>query len=174
MSTIGRKVPPHLIQQSDLGKPIIVFLTVCSFSREPLFANDLFHASLRESWAQSPEWLVGRYVVMPDHIHLFCSPNREEFSLGQWVAKWKALTTRGLRMGLPKENPSLLTRRGVACDAPDFFRTIWQKNFWDRQLRSDESYDEKWNYVRQNPVRHGLVTKVEAWTYQGEMNILPW
>jgi hypothetical protein len=35
----------------------------------------------------------------------------------------------------------------------------WQTDHWDRRLRSDESYAEKWEYVRCNAVRHGLVAR---------------
>ena len=30
-------------------------------------------------------------------------------------------------------------------------------------------YAEKWNHVRQNPVRGGLVARAEEWPYQGEV-----
>jgi spore coat protein A len=36
-------------------------------------------------------------------------------------------------------------------------------------LRNDESYAQKGNYVRENPVRAGLVKSVEDWPYQGEI-----
>ena len=36
-------------------------------------------------------------------------------------------------------------------------------------LRSDESYSQKWNYVRENPVRAGLVKSAADWPYQGEI-----
>ena len=51
---------------------------------------------------------------------------------------------------------------------------IWQRDFWDTQLRKDESYGEKWHYVIENPVRAGLVRRSEDWPYQGELNILDW
>jgi len=51
---------------------------------------------------------------------------------------------------------------------------LWQKNFWDTQLRQGNSYAAKWDYVRNNPVRHNLVTRVEDWLYQGELNVLRW
>jgi REP element-mobilizing transposase RayT len=51
---------------------------------------------------------------------------------------------------------------------------VWQRHFWDRQLRKSESYDQKWQYVIENPVRAGLVTKPEDWPYQGELNVLRW
>jgi putative transposase len=45
----------------------------------------------------------------------------------------------------------------------------WQKTFFDHLLGSAESYSEKWNYVRENPVRAGLVAKAEDWPYMGEI-----
>ena len=46
---------------------------------------------------------------------------------------------------------------------------LWEEGFFDHVLRSDESYSQKWNYVRENPVRAGLVKSVEDWPYQGEI-----
>ena len=46
---------------------------------------------------------------------------------------------------------------------------IWQRRFFDHVLRSDESYAEKWNYVRENPVRAGLVKSADDWPYAGEI-----
>jgi hypothetical protein len=40
--------------------------------------------------------------------------------------------------------------------------------FFDHVLRRQESYDEKWEYVKLNPVRGGLVQNSEDWPWQGE------
>ena len=48
-------------------------------------------------------------------------------------------------------------------------RPIWQRGFFDHLLRSAESYGQKWNYVRENPVRARLVAKPEDWPYAGEI-----
>jgi putative transposase len=91
---------------------------------------------------------------MPDHLHLFCAPNALEApSLDRWMRFWKSLATRemGAKAG-----------------------TVWQRHHWDRQLRSGESYDDKWEYVRSNPVRHGYVANADDWPYQGELNELRW
>jgi hypothetical protein len=37
-----------------------------------------------------------------------------------------------------------------------------------------DSYDSKWDYVRTNPVRHGLVDAVADWPFQGEFRVLDW
>ena len=49
----------------------------------------------------------------------------------------------------------------------------WQKTFFDHVVRSESSYEEKWIYVRQNPVRTGLVVKADEWPFQGEMTRVP-
>ncbi len=45
---------------------------------------------------------------------------------------------------------------------------LWQNEFFDHVLRSPRSYSEKWDYVRNNPVRAGLVDDVQNWPYAGE------
>ena len=50
--------------------------------------------------------------------------------------------------------------------------SLWQRRFFDHVLRSDESYAQKWNYVRENPVRAGLVAKAEDWPYAGEIILI--
>jgi putative transposase len=51
---------------------------------------------------------------------------------------------------------------------------VWQRDHWDRQLRSLESYASKWEYVRRNPARYGLCEHPDDWPSQGELNILQW
>jgi putative transposase len=132
-----------------------MFLTVCTRNRRPLLASPSAHLLIGETWQQATHWLVGRYVVMPDHIHLFCSPGiSPAHPLGLWITYWQNLVTR--KWIRPVEKP------------------LWQKDYWDRQLRSDDSYEEKWAYVRNNPVRHKLCATSAAWPYQGELTVLSW
>ena len=93
---------------------------------------------------------VGRYVIMPDHLHLFVAFPPTGITLSQWM--------QALRSVLGKE----LLRLG-------FQKPHWQEGFFDHVLRSAESYAEKWEYVRMNPVRAGLCGKSEDWPYQGEI-----
>ena len=98
---------------------------------------------------------VGRYVIMPDHIHLFIKMPPTGHTLAQWV--------QALRAVLGKE----LLRQGQR-------KSYWQEGFFDHLLRSGESYAEKWDYVRQNPVRKGLAATPEAWHYQGAIMEIRW
>jgi putative transposase len=146
-----RRHPAHGVR-NRLNEPIIVFLTVCTKHRAAWLATSINHALLREVWTQATGWLVGRYVIMPDHLHLFAAPGSLVIELDPWVRYWKSQFT--------KQHPEKGDR--------------WQTDHWDSRLRSGESYDSKWEYVVQNPVRHGLVERAEDWPYQGELFHLPW
>ncbi|HVT73444.1 MAG TPA: transposase [Lacunisphaera sp.] len=153
-STPRRRHPVHppLIEAGNIS--IIVFLTVCTKGRRPLLATRVAHEAARTAWLEADHWLVGRYVVMPDHLHLFCAPNTLPIrSLAQWVRYWKAS----------------ICRRLLAAEG-----TFWQSDFWDTQLRRHESYANKWEYVRHNPVRAGLALEPDDWPFQGELNHLRW
>jgi len=65
-----RKRPTHGILHFD-NKPTILFDTVCTKDRKQALDNQQVHQLLREVWSESTAWLVGRYVIMPDHIHFF-------------------------------------------------------------------------------------------------------
>jgi hypothetical protein len=41
-------------------------------------------------------------------------------------------------------------------------------------MRSQEHYLRKLDYVRDNPVRKGLVGRWQDWPYQGAMHSLDW
>ena len=49
---------------------------------------------------------------------------------------------------------------------------VWQAEFFDHVLRSEESYSEKWDYVRENPTRGALVAAADDWPWQGEIESL--
>ncbi|MBU6401340.1 MAG: hypothetical protein KGS61_13575, partial [Verrucomicrobia bacterium] len=108
--------------------------------------------SLETVWQQADAWLVGHYLLMPDHLHLFCAPRDLRFTLESWVRYWKSCFRRQ-NLHQPWE---------------------WQRDFWDTRLRRQESYTEKWRYIQENPVRKGLVRKPEDWLFQGMLNVLPW
>jgi hypothetical protein len=56
------------------------------------------------------------------------------------------------------------TLKGVTFPGPR-----WQKGFFDHGIRAEESYEQKWVYVRDNPVRAGLVRSAEDWPCAGEI-----
>jgi REP element-mobilizing transposase RayT len=57
----------------------------------------------------------------------------------------------------------------TASPAGRRLQKIWQRRFFDHVLRNEESYAQKWEYVRENPVRAGLVANADDWPYAGEI-----
>jgi REP element-mobilizing transposase RayT len=91
----GRKHPAHMPAVERHNEPVIIFLTVCSKDRKRIFALIGAANVIVDAWIQAKTWLVGRYVIMPDHIHLFCAPAVfPPEALKQWVRYWKKLHQR--------------------------------------------------------------------------------
>ena len=136
-----------------ISQPVF-FVTVCTHGRNPILTLSKATDVLRREWESAKKrhgWLIGRYVVMPDHVHFFCAEKSDGSirPLAQFMDKWKEWTAKGICAG-------------SAVSAP-----VWQKGFFDHLMRSDESYADKWAYVRNNPVRAGLAATWEAWPGQG-------
>ena len=157
------------------GRPVF-FVTICTADRRPWLDRPEIHRAFVAFCAQSPEragaW-VGQYVLMPDHVHLFVSVDGSQ-ALSRWVGALKRHLAKVHRESgpnppgaQPRPTPSGNSKAG-------HFDRAWQAGFLDHLLRSGESYAEKWNYVRMNPVRAGLIEQSEDWPYAGKVEALLW
>ena len=135
----------------------VFLITCCARGRSPLLADGGAANILVGGWRAAPElfgWCVGRYVVMPDHVHFFAAPCADEArTLSIFVGSWKSWTRREIR-------------RKVHASFE------WQREFFDHLLRSTESHAQKWEYLRMNPVRSGLAASADEWPYQGQVELL--
>lgn len=131
----------------------LCFVTFNTYRRANLLARTEVHDT-SIAFCQRAERFnvaVGRYVLMPDHMHLFVAvPETGNISLENWVRTLKAVPGKELlRLGVGKPH--------------------WQEGFFDHVLRGQESHAQKWDYVRMNPVRAGLCRSPEDWPHQGEI-----
>jgi len=88
------------------------------------------------------DWRVTLLVLMLDHLHMLVSFPRDQM-MTKVITDWK----------------SLLARKGGVH---------WQRDFFDHRIRNDESWEEKAEYMRQNPVRGGLAVRAEDWNFVWE------
>ena len=140
---------PRRLERLFVDSPLF-FLTIGTRDRKQIPSLELSHETFVRyavrAWEQF-NVAVGRYVVMPTHLHLFVQGDTT-FDVSQWTA--------GLKRALSK---------AVAAGSAG----LWQPGFFDHVLRNDESYVQKWEYVRENPVRAGLVATADQWPFQGEI-----
>jgi REP element-mobilizing transposase RayT len=142
-----RKFLPHTAP-AWVRDGAIFFITVCC---APRGANQLcLDAIAARIWESNEfrqkrhDWHVLICLLMPDHLHALISFPRDKVP-AKVMANWKEIIAK---------------QTGIS----------WQRDYFDHRLRSDESHEEKSHYIRQNPVRKGLVTNPEEWKFVWEPN----
>jgi REP element-mobilizing transposase RayT len=90
-------------------------------------------------------------VIMPDHVHLLFLPLRDEndrpFAMVDILQCLKSTTAHRINKLLHVAGP------------------VWEEESFDHVLRSDESLQEKCEYIRQNPVKAGLVARPQDYRW---------
>ena len=164
-----RKHPAHKIPLDRHNQAIILFVTIAVQPRGNHLANRIFHKAFCSACVEAYKWSIGKYVIMPDHVHFFCAPATDpRINLIRWVRYLKERITK--QLGKTPDKKKYLQSNNM----PSTWLWKWQPDCWDTQIRDAKHYHEKWMYVQQNPVRAGLVTTPEEWFFQGEINVLRW
>ncbi len=121
----------------------LYFITVCCAVRGVSQLDQITTFQVMEQaiehYEASGKWRVGLFLAMPDHWHAlvqFPEPEQMEKTLRDW----KRYIAKGT---------------GI----------VWQDGFFEHRLRSTKSADEKWHYIRLNPVRKGLVADPDEWAF---------
>jgi len=135
--------PPRVPVWLKWDQPVIYFLTFCVANRQKVLANELAFAAFKAAIARLTKWNVIAAILMPDHVHLLIAPVEREARV---------------------ENASGAIKRFMRQDLKATWQ--WQPDSFDRLLRSDESAEQKWQYIRENPVRAGLVKESGDWSYR--------
>jgi putative transposase len=117
------EVPPRLDFIFQKYDPPLYFVTFNTHRRKRLLANARVQQKFVEfaNRGENRGIAVGRFVIMPDHIHFFVS-NNSETDLSQWVRLLKRHVSKAIKTPPPH----------------------WQKGFFDHLIRSFESHSEKW------------------------------
>lgn len=147
--------PPRLDRLFANVRPFY-FVTFNTYEHQRLLARDEIHETFCAFSINAQQYnvAVGRYVIMPDHVHLFAAFPGHGITMPMWVQSLRnVIGKKLLELGIHKPHR--------------------QEGFFDHLLRSQESYSVKWEYVRMNPVRAKLSDTPDAWPYQGEILRIP-
>ena len=149
--------PPRIPNWMPWEKPTIYFIAFCI---ESVLANTQAWNICRAVFEKLDKWRILSAIAMPDHLHILAAPASRDASISDFAKWFKRSFNEAYRTS--DHRPSVA--EGAATD------WRWQEGCFDRLLRSDESLSEKWEYLRQNPVRAGLVEHSEDWPYQFQFN----
>ena len=128
------------------------FFTVVTNNRKKIFTNDRTVDVLREAFKQIKDkrpFEIDAMVVMPDHLHCIWSlPGND----ADYSTRWRLIKT-----WFTKHCNEGLKNRSK--------QTVWQKRYWEHQIKDDKDYEQHVDYIHYNPVKHGFVTKPIDWPY---------
>jgi len=115
---------------------------------------DLLRQAFRKVKNDHP-FLIDAMVVLPDHLHCIWTLPPDD---ADYKTRW-ALIKAGFSRAIPageRRSESRL-KRGE--------RGIWQRRFWEHQIRDELDYQRHVDYIHWNPVKHGLVSRVRDWSH---------
>ena len=138
------------------------FFTVVTYRRQPLLTEIESRHALRcaiNTTRRNYPFDIDAWVLLPDHLHcIWTLPEGDaEFSI-----RWniiKASFSRQMRDILHRDawlSASREQRRET---------TIWQRRFWEHQIRDDQDFNSHMDYIHFNPVKHGLVGAAREWPF---------
>jgi putative transposase len=125
-------------------------LRFCTDARRSVFTSDAPVDLARSQILRSSlehQFAVIAYCFMPDHLHLLIEGESESSNCRDFIARAKQYS--GYR------------------HAARFKERLWQRYGFERVLRKDETTAIVARYILENPIRAGLVTRIEDYPYAG-------
>jgi len=125
----------------------IHFVTFSCYRREALLGNPQARDTFVMTLERARRWYgfyVTGFVVMPEHMHLLLSePERSNLAVALQMLKQ-------------------IVSQELSEHATNPF---WQPRYYDFNVYREKKLTETLDYLHENPVRRGLVTCPEDWTW---------
>ena len=138
------------------------FFTVVTFKRVKFLADKLSRDCLRFALSKVKETRPFENIAMcllPDHLHcVWKLPDGDaDFSI-RWNSVKSLFTKMYLNSGGHEGQRNVSRKRtGEAA--------VWQRRFWEHQIRDEKDLQRHIDYIHYNPFKHGLVKNIEDWQW---------
>ena len=154
---------PNRLENYDYSQEGSYFLTLCTHNRQNLFVleksrvgndlcvvpplqNEIIHKWIKETENKFENIKFEKYVIMPDHLHFIVNITERHIgrSLRDIMQFFKTMTTNDYIKNV--KNGKL----------KPFDKKLWQKSYYDHIIRNQDDYNEKWDYIENNPLKYAL------------------
>jgi putative transposase len=137
------------------------FFTANTLRRMPILTEAPVRSALHDAIAQtrlSHPFAIDAWVLLPDHLHcIWTLPQGDANFSARWSMIKRLVSQRcGMEYGAAELSASRTSRKETG---------IWQRRFWEHQIRDDNDFAKHVDYIHWNPVKHGLVTRAPDWPY---------
>ncbi len=138
------------------------FFTVVTYRRQAILVEPESRLILRqviEEVRQQHPFVIDAWVLLPDHLHcIWTLPEND----ADYSKRWGMI-----KAGFTKQAKLFFHRNEWMNRSKQRHRegTIWQRRFWEHQIRDEADFQRHVDYIHYNPVKHGLVKEVKAWPY---------
>ncbi|MEP0812479.1 transposase [Trichocoleus sp. ST-U2] len=96
-------------------------------------------------------------VILPDHLHcIWTLPNGDN----DFSTRWRLIKSNFSRNCEQQYHQKVSLSRQSKKE-----QSIWQRRFWEHQIRDQEDLANHIDYIYYNPVKHGLVKAPKDWEY---------
>jgi putative transposase len=138
------------------------FFTVVAYRRQTIFCDEVFRNALRAAITAvrvTHPFVIDAWVLLPDHLHcVWTLPDGD----ADFTTRWK-LIKRAVSVACREDYRSaeLMTASKIKHRES----TIWQRRFWEHQIRDDLDLQRHADYIHFNPVKHGHVKRAVDWPH---------
>lgn len=94
-------------------------------------------------------------VILPDHLHMIWTLPEGDADFSTRWRLIKARFSRGSGVHEPRSRSQMLKQE----------RGVWQRRFWEHQIRDEADFATHIRYCWGNPVKHGLVKSPADWPF---------
>ncbi|MGE0225071.1 MAG: transposase [Acetobacteraceae bacterium] len=138
------------------------FFTVVTYRRRPILCDDTVRHALREAILLvrgNRPFSIDAWVLLPDHLHCIWTlpPGDADYSM-----RWNMIKRR---VSIICSQGYKHTERSTPSRRKHRESTVWQRRFWERQIRDEMDFMRHADYIHYNPVKHGLCSHVSEWPY---------
>ncbi|HWJ94766.1 MAG TPA: transposase [Telluria sp.] len=138
------------------------FFTLVSFERRPVLCDEGVRAELRDALLRvqaARPFGIDAWVLMPDHLHcIWTMPEGDHDYSTRW-AQIKRSVSRFADCTLQFERPVSASRHKHRDG------TLWQRRFYEHQIRDERDFERHADYIHFNPVRHGYASSAAEWPF---------